>query len=293
MRWCKTISSDTPKLLICEMPVSRIVPFLLSWGSISFILMDRWAVVPGGTWWGESLCPCPLSPISRYYLCLQLRADIITGRLPCSFVTHALLGSYAVQAELGDYDAEEHVGNYVSELRFAPNQTRELEERIMELHKTYRWEGLRPRPSPDPGTFPTRPPRCCAVSTRPCSAANLRCKSEGKSSHQMGAIVTSCVTLNDLLGPQVLSSYMSVRIPHPWLLRISLFICLLEIIIIIMCPWVGVLTSWSWHTVQEHKVLKLDCLGSPSSYVVVLPGDLGQVVAHPSPLVSSSVQCGH
>ncbi|XP_030389174.1 band 4.1-like protein 1 isoform X9 [Gopherus evgoodei] len=76
--------------------------------------------------------------ITRYYLCLQLRADIITGRLPCSFVTHALLGSYAVQAELGDYDAEEHVGNYVSELHFAPNQTRELEERIMELHKTYR-----------------------------------------------------------------------------------------------------------------------------------------------------------
>ncbi|XP_031809798.1 band 4.1-like protein 1 isoform X3 [Sarcophilus harrisii] len=76
--------------------------------------------------------------ITRYYLCLQLRADIITGRLPCSFVTHALLGSYAVQAELGDFDAEEHVGNYVSELRFAPNQTKELEERIMELHKTYR-----------------------------------------------------------------------------------------------------------------------------------------------------------
>ncbi|XP_060086940.1 band 4.1-like protein 1 isoform X8 [Heteronotia binoei] len=76
--------------------------------------------------------------ITRYYLCLQLRADIISGRLPCSFVTHALLGSYAVQAELGDYDVEEHVANYVSELRFAPNQTRELEERIMELHKTYR-----------------------------------------------------------------------------------------------------------------------------------------------------------
>ncbi|NWI93926.1 E41L1 protein, partial [Pitta sordida] len=76
--------------------------------------------------------------ITRYYLCLQLRADIITGRLPCSFVTHALLGSYAVQAELGDHDTEEHMGNYVSELRFAPNQTRELEERIMELHKTYR-----------------------------------------------------------------------------------------------------------------------------------------------------------
>uniref|UniRef100_W5LZW9 Erythrocyte membrane protein band 4.1 like 1 n=1 Tax=Lepisosteus oculatus TaxID=7918 RepID=W5LZW9_LEPOC len=76
--------------------------------------------------------------ITRYYLCLQLRDDILSGRLPCSFVTHALLGSYAVQAELGDYDPEEHGTDYASEFRFAPNQTRELEERVMELHRNYR-----------------------------------------------------------------------------------------------------------------------------------------------------------
>ncbi|XP_048464253.1 band 4.1-like protein 1 isoform X7 [Rhincodon typus] len=76
--------------------------------------------------------------ITRYYLCLQLRDDIISGRLPCSFVTHALLGSYTVQAELGDYDPEENGPDYVSEIRFAPNQTKELEERVVELHKTYR-----------------------------------------------------------------------------------------------------------------------------------------------------------
>ncbi|XP_067856503.1 band 4.1-like protein 1 isoform X2 [Heptranchias perlo] len=76
--------------------------------------------------------------ITRYYLSLQLRDDIISGRLPCSFVTHALLGSYTVQAELGDYDPEEHGPDYVSEIRFAPNQTKELEERVVELHKTYR-----------------------------------------------------------------------------------------------------------------------------------------------------------
>ncbi|XP_038659387.1 uncharacterized protein LOC119969610 isoform X6 [Scyliorhinus canicula] len=75
--------------------------------------------------------------ITRYYLCLQLRDDIISGRLPCSFVTHALLGSYTVQAELGDYDPEEYGPDYVSEIRFAPNQTKELEERVVELHKTY------------------------------------------------------------------------------------------------------------------------------------------------------------
>nr|XP_042713264.1 protein 4.1 isoform X38 [Chrysemys picta bellii] len=76
--------------------------------------------------------------ITRYYLCLQLRHDIVTGRLPCSFATLALLSSYTVQSELGDYDPELHSADYVSEFKLAPNQTKELEEKVMELHKTYR-----------------------------------------------------------------------------------------------------------------------------------------------------------
>ncbi|XP_074832681.1 protein 4.1 isoform X24 [Carettochelys insculpta] len=76
--------------------------------------------------------------ITRYYLCLQLRHDIVTGRLPCSFATLALLSSYTVQSELGDYDPELHGTDYVSEFKLAPNQTKELEEKVMELHKTYR-----------------------------------------------------------------------------------------------------------------------------------------------------------
>ncbi|XP_015237715.1 PREDICTED: band 4.1-like protein 3 isoform X13 [Cyprinodon variegatus] len=76
--------------------------------------------------------------ITRYYLCLQLRDDVVSGRLPCSFATHTLLGSYTVQSELGDYDPEEMGSDYVSEIRFAPNQTKELEEKVMELHKTYK-----------------------------------------------------------------------------------------------------------------------------------------------------------
>ncbi|MCJ8749642.1 hypothetical protein PDJAM_G00178580 [Pangasius djambal] len=79
-----------------------------------------------------------IEDITRYYLCLQLREDMLSGRLPCSFVTHALLGSYAVQAELGDFDPDDHGLDYISDFRFAPNQTRELEERVMELHRTYR-----------------------------------------------------------------------------------------------------------------------------------------------------------
>ncbi|XP_054251401.1 protein 4.1 isoform X5 [Indicator indicator] len=76
--------------------------------------------------------------ITRYYLCLQLRQDIITGRLPCSFATLALLGSYTVQSELGDYDSDLHGPDYISEFKLAPNQTKELEEKVAELHKTYR-----------------------------------------------------------------------------------------------------------------------------------------------------------
>uniref|UniRef100_A0A3P8U8P3 Erythrocyte membrane protein band 4.1 like 3 n=1 Tax=Amphiprion percula TaxID=161767 RepID=A0A3P8U8P3_AMPPE len=76
--------------------------------------------------------------ITRYYLCLQLRDDVVSGRLPCSFATHTVLGSYTVQSELGDYDPEELASDYISELRFAPNQTKELEEKVMELHKTYK-----------------------------------------------------------------------------------------------------------------------------------------------------------
>ncbi|XP_053254549.1 protein 4.1 isoform X26 [Podarcis raffonei] len=76
--------------------------------------------------------------ITRYYLCLQLRKDILTGRLPCSFATLALLGSYTIQSELGDFDPDLHSPDYVSEFKLAPNQTKELEDKVMELHKTYR-----------------------------------------------------------------------------------------------------------------------------------------------------------
>ncbi|XP_060229251.1 band 4.1-like protein 2 isoform X10 [Meriones unguiculatus] len=80
--------------------------------------------------------------ITRYFLCLQLRQDIASGRLPCSFVTHALLGSYTLQAEHGDYDPEEYDSIDLGDFRFAPSQTKELEEKVAELHKTHR--GLSP-----------------------------------------------------------------------------------------------------------------------------------------------------
>ncbi len=70
----------------------------------------------------------------------MLPSLFICCRLPCSFVTHALLGSYTVQSELGDYDQEEHgVGfEYIKDIQFAPNQSEELLEKIAELHRTHK-----------------------------------------------------------------------------------------------------------------------------------------------------------
>ncbi|KAL7023872.1 hypothetical protein ACKWTF_012822 [Chironomus riparius] len=77
--------------------------------------------------------------ITRYHLCLQVRNDILEGRLPCSFVTHALLGSYLVQSELGDYDPNEmRDKTYLKDFKIAPNQTSELEEKVVDLHKTHK-----------------------------------------------------------------------------------------------------------------------------------------------------------
>ncbi|XP_052862354.1 protein 4.1 homolog [Anopheles cruzii] len=77
--------------------------------------------------------------ITRYHLCLQVRNDILEGRLPCSFVTHALLGSYLVQSELGDYDSAEMKDRaYLKDFKIAPNQTPELLDKVIDLHKTHR-----------------------------------------------------------------------------------------------------------------------------------------------------------
>lgn len=72
-------------------------------------------------------------PVNFSSLCLFFR-------LPCSFVTFALLGSYTAQSELGDYDeAEFGLGtDYLREIEFAPKQDEELLEKIAELHKTHK-----------------------------------------------------------------------------------------------------------------------------------------------------------
>uniref|UniRef100_A0A182K8E7 Erythrocyte membrane protein band 4.1-like 4A n=1 Tax=Anopheles christyi TaxID=43041 RepID=A0A182K8E7_9DIPT len=87
--------------------------------------------------------PCKLvEEITRYQLYLQVKQDILQGRLPVSFELAAELGAYVVQAELGNYDPRKHPPGYVSEFRLLNNQTKEIESRIHELH--IQLEGMTP-----------------------------------------------------------------------------------------------------------------------------------------------------
>ncbi|XP_046865224.1 hornerin isoform X2 [Drosophila willistoni] len=80
--------------------------------------------------------PCKLlEEITRYQLFLQVKQDVLQGRLPVAFELAAELGAFVVQSELGDYDQRRHSKGYVSEFRLLPNQSSELESRVSELHQ--------------------------------------------------------------------------------------------------------------------------------------------------------------
>ncbi|XP_060858579.1 tyrosine-protein phosphatase non-receptor type 4 [Metopolophium dirhodum] len=75
---------------------------------------------------------------TRYHLYLQLRKDILHGKLFVSPSTACLLASYTVQSELGDYHPEEHKPGYISGMVLIPGQTEQLENQISELHKLHK-----------------------------------------------------------------------------------------------------------------------------------------------------------
>ncbi|XP_058290288.1 band 4.1-like protein 5 isoform X5 [Hylobates moloch] len=73
--------------------------------------------------------------LTRYLFVLQLKQDILSGKLDCPFDTAVQLAAYNLQAELGDYDLAEHSPELVSEFRFVPIQTEEMELAIFEKWK--------------------------------------------------------------------------------------------------------------------------------------------------------------
>ncbi|NXE10573.1 E41L5 protein, partial [Lophotis ruficrista] len=76
--------------------------------------------------------------LTRYLFVLQLKLDILSGKLECPFDIAVQLAAYNMQAELGDYDPAEHVPELVSEFRFVPTQTEEMELAIFEKWKECR-----------------------------------------------------------------------------------------------------------------------------------------------------------
>ncbi|XP_029461015.1 band 4.1-like protein 5 isoform X2 [Rhinatrema bivittatum] len=76
--------------------------------------------------------------LTRYLFVLQLKQDILNGKLECPFDTAIQLAAYSLQAELGDLDLAEHTSDIVSEFRFVPNQTEEMELAISEKWKEFR-----------------------------------------------------------------------------------------------------------------------------------------------------------
>uniref|UniRef100_A0A8C1ICA8 Tyrosine-protein phosphatase n=1 Tax=Cyprinus carpio TaxID=7962 RepID=A0A8C1ICA8_CYPCA len=82
---------------------------------------------------------------TRYLYFLQLKQDILSGRLPCPQNTAVLLASYAVQAELGDYSHSEHLPGYLSEYSFIPNPPQDFEKEVAKLHQEH--NGLTPAQS--------------------------------------------------------------------------------------------------------------------------------------------------
>ncbi|KAL6472360.1 hypothetical protein MHYP_G00185480 [Metynnis hypsauchen] len=81
--------------------------------------------------------PCKLKEeITRYQFFLQVKQDVLQGRLPCPFNISAQMAALAIQSELGDYDPYRHMPGYVSEYRFVPDQKEDLEDSVEQIHKT-------------------------------------------------------------------------------------------------------------------------------------------------------------
>ncbi|XP_066596546.1 band 4.1-like protein 5 isoform X3 [Prorops nasuta] len=70
--------------------------------------------------------------LTRYQFFLQLKQDVLEGRLHCPYQIAVQLAALALQSELGDYDPLVHTAATVSEFRFVPGQTEQMELEILD-----------------------------------------------------------------------------------------------------------------------------------------------------------------
>ncbi|XP_047489794.1 band 4.1-like protein 5 isoform X6 [Penaeus chinensis] len=80
--------------------------------------------------------------LTRYQFFLQLKSDIVSGKLECPYALGVELFALSLQSELGDYDPEVHTPGFVSEFHFSPMQSDAMEEDTLE--KFGEFTGLTP-----------------------------------------------------------------------------------------------------------------------------------------------------
>jgi len=78
---------------------------------------------------------CLREEITRYQFFLQLKLDLLSGRLECPYATSVELAAASLQSELGDFEDETHTPALISEFRFVQNQNEEFELDVLEAYK--------------------------------------------------------------------------------------------------------------------------------------------------------------
>ena len=69
--------------------------------------------------------------VTRYHYFLQLKMDVVEGRLRCNHEQAIVLASYSLQAEFGDHDQEKHTAEYLKEFPLLPKpMMAQFEDRI-------------------------------------------------------------------------------------------------------------------------------------------------------------------
>lgn len=71
--------------------------------------------------------------MTRYHFFLQLKMDVIEGRILCDADQAVLLASYSMQAEFGDHDLEKHTSEYLKDFQLFPKQLIAIQGRLESL----------------------------------------------------------------------------------------------------------------------------------------------------------------
>ncbi|XP_050793639.1 tyrosine-protein phosphatase non-receptor type 3 isoform X2 [Gopherus flavomarginatus] len=74
---------------------------------------------------------------TRHLFFLQLKTDILEGRLLCPLNSAVVLASYSIQSQFGDHNSSVHHSGYLSNYRFIPDQNEDFVAKVESLHEQH------------------------------------------------------------------------------------------------------------------------------------------------------------